>query len=174
MTPTEAEVRTVYAEARAFYEEVRPKLGAADFGYEVLYGPALVCPPVFFLGFQPGGRNGGGGGEYTRTNVEPPWPSRSEYGDPSVRYRLVERLRMAFPESFLARCTGANALFFRSPNVSEYGKVDQRTRDEIRARSTFMAQRLIRATAPSLIVALGFGTLDLFDRRWRTVMRGDR
>lgn len=178
--PTHAEVvsRNVYAEAEGLYGQLKSRLGPdADLHYEVLYGPPVDRPPIFFLAFQPGGGHSAisrAGADLPAPTVDPPWPLTSEYGDEkSYQYRFVQKLRKAFPIDLLAHCTGCNALFVRAPSVAQYnGSLSAELRGEISDGCRPLVLKLIRAMHPQLLVVLGFKTMALFDGKARVVLHG--
>jgi hypothetical protein len=98
--------RRICEEAGLFFAEIEQEdANVLTWGFEVLYGPPAFRCPVLLLGLQPGG------GE--RSRMDDLWPKECEYA--SAQWPLARRLQGVFGTSFLAQCTGTNAIFARAP-----------------------------------------------------------
>ncbi len=146
----EAICREIYAETRRLYADRVPPLSEADRGFRVLYGPPVVEAPILFLGFQPGGHE-------AEPEQHDGWPAVCDYT--VATWTLARRLREVFGADTLARCTGLNRIFFRSPSVAIWRKVKADLREELEAFSLARAERIAWALRPQRIVVIGLGTL---------------
>ena len=147
----------VLAQTHAFYLNHHTALG--NRGYEVLYGPPLRKPEIFFLGFQPGG--GHSTEEHQQASPTKTWPKKSYYG--TEQWRLAKVMQAMFGTALLERCTGANAIFFRAPSMRVYyleTPVELLAEIDLFCRKHLLA--IIEALEPKLIVAIGFSALAQF------------
>lgn len=158
MTDVEQVCCDATAATHDFYREHHAAL--RNRGYAVMYGPPLATPPVLLIGYQPGGRQISD--IHLDLAPEPsPWPEALEYATDT--YPLARRLQEVFGAALLRECTGVNALFFKSPDVVTYREeVPLILRREAARLCLPWVQRIVRATAPRLVVAIGLDTLKLF------------
>lgn len=148
---------SVIAETHAFYREHHEAL--CDRGYEVLYGPPMSKPDIFFFGFQPGGDHATKQHEQDVSSRS--WPEKCYYS--TENWRLAKVMQMMFGQNLLERSTGANAIFFRSPSMSTYySEVRVELLAEIDDFCRIRLHRIIDALQPKLIVAIGFSALNQF------------
>lgn len=147
----------IIAATHAFYRENHQALG--NRGYHVLYGPPIHKPPVLFIGFQPGGDQ--------RTNdhelLEPAqsWPPTSYYA--TEDWKLARTMQGMFGVEFLTRCTGTNALFFRSPSMSVfYSETPGPTLVKCDQFCQAQVQKMVEVLNPQTVVCIGFSTLRRF------------
>lgn len=156
MTPEQV-VRAVEVETQAYYRE-----NHADFqdrGYHIMYGPPLPRAPILFMGYQPGGDQRTN--DHRREQVGGRWPAVSFYA--TEDWTLARSMRAMFGADLLKRCTGLNAIFFRSPNIRVFEREVSlhRRRDATRFAVERVA-RVVAALQPKLVVAIGFKSLRLF------------
>ena len=97
----------VYAEATDFFGRLASPPAC---GFKVLYGPPLYQPPIFFIGYQPGGN---APEEYSDR-----WPPACQYA--TENWALAVKMRQLFGRELLERCCGVNAIFIRSPSMLDY------------------------------------------------------
>lgn len=162
MDQTEADAfcRSVYVAAKNFYEtEIKSYW---DQGFQILYGPPFIQPPILFVGYQPG--KGLKKPEEERAyGSEDRWPEVSEYV--TERWRLATNLQNMFGPDLLARCVGLNAVFIRANSIREYNAAVSR---ELRSRAAKFCidqvSQIVDAIRPKMIVAIGLETLSLFDK----------
>ena len=165
MTESDQAVRSIYDDVQTYNASIGGRLGHAQLGFEVLYGPPISHPPIFFVGYQPGGGKTACNGHDKRSLRDPPWPPKTEYGIQPPLYRLAERLQVAFRPLFLSGCTGLNAIFWRSPRESVFrGSVDKELRTEIESFSMRCVWKIIRIINPQMIVVLGNRAGEVFRR----------
>ena len=156
----ESTCRAVYAETAAFHAALLPRLASAARGYEILYGPPLLAPPILFIGTQPGGtrvsHHRAHGADLGGT-----WPDGCEYATAS--WPMAVHLRAMFGAPLLSRCTGTNAVFLRAPDTATWRReVPAPLRREIAAFCRARVERMVRAMRPQRIVAIGFDSLSAF------------
>jgi hypothetical protein len=121
-------------------------------GYKILYGPPMQSPEVLFIGNQPGGQvadaiAGELRGERSR------WPDIFEYA--SEPWRLATAARRVWQADILARSTGLNLCFFRSPSVGAWRALPS---EVIRRAETFSLERsrtIVDMLRPKAIVVIG-------------------
>lgn len=154
MNDPNGKIADIYARAKALHAQVKPGLGTADLGYEVLYGPPLPDAPILFVGFQPGGD------KWQPLPVT--WPTAMEYGNTHDPYPLASRLQLAFKPAFLNQCNAVNAIFLRAPSEERYRTIDAAIRSDFEKLSLQAVQDLIGCLRPRLVVTLGFNTMKLF------------
>ncbi len=70
----EAACRAIYQSTRSFIKGIAPRIGAANLGFKMLYGPPVVEPPILFIGYQPGGEK-----ESMIESEHQGWPEACEY-----------------------------------------------------------------------------------------------
>lgn len=165
--------RDIYRETQIFYNELKPHLGDGAQGFQILYGPPVFEPEIFFIGYQPG-RGCKTPDEERAYGSECRWPPKSEYV--TECWPLARRLREMFP-SFLEQCVGLNAIFVRADDIQSYKKnVTPEYRRKIAGFCLPRVIRIINAIQPKRIVTIGFDTLTLFMDGKRGVpgMRRDR
>jgi hypothetical protein len=165
MVDLESLCTDLYTDTRQFYPVVRAE--CEDLGYQILMGPPRAKPSLLFIGFQPGGSHKPGKNlksalQEREYGSEERWPPQSEYL--TETWRLATILRDMFGTTLLEDCVGMNAIFFRSPNVAEYSKVPRQTREAIADFCLPRVRKIAGAMEPKLIVAIGLGTLGLFDK----------
>lgn len=157
MTDEEAGCARVVEETHAFYAAHHAALG--DRGYHVMYGPPVARPPILFVGYQPGGRQTTG--DHERPAPAERWPAACLYA--TEPWRLAVAMRAMFGADLLARCTGLNAVFVRSPDVRTYkAEVALALRREIAAFCLPRVRAVVEALDPGLVVAIGFDALRAF------------
>ena len=148
--------RETLKETHEFYRDNYK--GLANHGYSIAYGPVYSRPPVLFLGYQPGGRHTTEQ-HLTLLPTETP-PSTSYYATDG--WPLASNMRTMWPHGLLARATGLNAIFFRSPSIDEFSTISRDTLRRAKNFSVPRASKLIEAIDPIVIVGIGFATLRLF------------
>jgi hypothetical protein len=148
----------IYAETKVFYWPIHDDCGQQ--GYQILLGPPLNEPPLLFLGYQPG-RGLKSPEEERSYGSEDRWPAQSEYVTES--WRLAQNLRGMFGAELLSRCVGLNAIFVRSPTMAAYGQINRQIRLAIAEFCLSRVEKIVRTMRPKLVVAVGLGTLRLFD-----------
>lgn len=167
MTEPVSVYRDVLEETHEFYRENHEGLG--NHGYLIMYGPIRTRPPVLFLGYQPGGDQTTGQHLCPKPDQKP--PTVSYYA--TERWKLASNMRAMWPQELLARSTGLNAVFFRSPSVGNFSAIERRIRRQAINFSTPRAEKLIEAIDPIMIVSIGFATLRLFGNT-RVVLANER
>ena len=151
--------KRIYSDTRLFYYAEAPKLGAEARGFKILYGPPVERPPVFFIGYQPGGKAPGPG---EQEQEQKRWPPTIQYVT-EEKWALAKNMRRIFGTAFLNQCAGANALFLRSPEVRHYSrKVSKELRCRIADFCIPRVSELVREMKPHLVVLNGLCTADLF------------
>jgi hypothetical protein len=150
--------QNIYRETQAFYAELAPDHG--NLGFQILYGPPVISPPILFIGYQPGG--GLADFEMELANgVQDGWPNVCEYA--TAQWRLAKYMQNMFGTETLKKCVGLNAIFIRSPTVERFRKtVGAKTRKMISDFCLPRAEQIIQAVQPQRIVSIGFETLSLF------------
>ena len=149
--------RRVIDETHAFYCEYHSELG--DRGYEVLYGPPIERAPVFFLGFQPGGQHTTQ--DHAHAVPSRYWPEKSYYA--TEEWKLARELQAMFGSKFLTRCTGANAMFFRSPSMADfYSEVPGNVLVKCDQFCQAKLREMLDCLQPLAIVCIGFATMRRF------------
>lgn len=150
-------VRQVELDTHLYYAEHH-----ADFcnrGYHVMYGPPIERAPILFIGYQPGGDHHTD--DHQRPATTGSWPQVAYYA--TAPWTLARHMRAMFGADLLSQCTGLNAIFFRSPNIAVYQAEVPLARR--RQAATFCLDRVQKMTSmlqPSLVVGIGFQTLQLF------------
>ena len=167
----ETVARAVYRETKEFYERIRPRLGDADFGYRILYGPPMLRPPAMFIGIRPGGR------EDDRAHLDEReiWPSQSDYA--LAGWQFATRLQRIFTTDFLHRCTGTNESFLRGPTETEYERLlvdSKRTVEEIREFCRPHVWQLVRAFEPAHVIFIGLAAFRRLTGRGVVVHRSQK
>ena len=171
----EEQLTRFYDEAKNLYERTSPRLGAAASGYEIMYGPPIMKPPMLLIGFQPGGDNSDVSQSPVGSNDGRPWPSISEYGDLNQKYRLAINMRKAFGQQFLAACTGLNVIFLRASGQGSYTKmVPLDVRREFEALGKRVSTTLVETLRPRLILFLGFKSMETFTSSKNVVLRSGK
>jgi hypothetical protein len=152
--------KRIYAETRAFYSHLEPRLGSAALGFKILYGPPLYRTAAVFIGYQPGG--GTPDMERERASgAHEGWPATCEYA--TAAWPLAAALRNIFGPEYLSRCVGLNAIFLRAPRVDVYeATIPPGLRSEIDAFCLPRARAIITALEPQRVIVIGFGTARLF------------
>lgn len=163
--------REIYQETNAFFRSLGPGLGeAAQRGTSILYGPPpSEPPPILFVGYQPGGTDGG---EMLLLGADP-WPPENQYiayGHSARKaddFALARELRRILPDEtypgVLASCLGVNAIFLRSPSKAAYeAEVPFAMRQQIERFCVERVRRLVTIIQPRHVVAIGLLTLELF------------
>lgn len=149
--------RDIYRETQAFYAEKVLELGSRAYGFRILYGPPIFNAPILFLGYQPGGNIkdaeiGVASGEQTG------WPPCCDYA--VANWRLAKRMQEVLSVPLLKRCTGLNAIFFRSPNIRTWKNIPSLLHKEVEEFSLTRARIIVETLRPQLIVVVGIGTFD--------------
>ena len=148
--------RTAYAETRELYDRLAPQMGGKDYGYEILYGPEVVTPSLFILGYQPGctcadkKRS-----EEDKRSASP--PSALAYA--GATWPLARALRSIWPADRMTGMMGGNINFFRAATVNEWTTIPLSVRRELQAHSLRTIQQLVEAYAPKRILVIGLDTL---------------
>lgn len=164
MNSAEQICRDVIAETHAFYLEHHEALG--NRGYEVLYGPPLLKPDIFFFGFQPGGDHSTQQHELQLSDKN--WPEQSYYA--TENWRLANVMQGMFGTDLLESTTGANAIFFRSPSMNAYySETPVELLTEIDRFCRIRLEKIIEALQPKLVVAIGFSALAQFGPSYRVL-----
>jgi hypothetical protein len=158
----------IYAETRAFYAAIAPRMGSAACGFKILYSPPFERPPLMLIGYQPGGDKDDDAHDQDE-RVRWIWPSSCYYAD--RQWPIAQRLRAIFGEATLERCVALNALFIRAPNTDVYQHtVDHEVRERISRFCLPRVERIIHASEPQRIVIIGFETLRLLGGGYRPVL----
>jgi hypothetical protein len=158
MEDIENDLRDIYKEAGAFFAQI-PRQN--DYGYKIFNSPPLHKAKVLFIGFQPGG--GKESFEYeTKRGAHLTWPLESEYA--TADWHLAVRMREMFqPALDLKNTVGLNAIFLRSPSVTDYYRdVTAKDRREVKEFCIMRVNKIIDLLEPQKIVAIGLDTLKLF------------
>ncbi len=148
----EATCRQIYAEVASFYQSKISNMGETARGYSILYGPPIRGAETLFVGFQPGD-------DRDDAVIQETWPASCLYA--TDKWRLAVRMRQIWSESYLRRCTGLNAIFFRAASVVQWRTLPRDLRNEMEAFSLTRTDALIQMLEPERIIVLG---LWLFDR----------
>ena len=160
----------IYREAAALYESVQDSLSENALGYEVLYGPPLLNPPVLFVGYQPGGGKPEPLPILSPSGDPPPWPAIFEYA--TREFALAKRLQLAFGREFLETCTGLNAIFLRSPSMDAYQQsVPPDVRAKFKALGVGATRDIIATLKPKIIVMISFSAMELFTQDGKAVLK---
>jgi hypothetical protein len=150
-------VRAIEAETHDYYR--RHHADFRDRGYHVMYGPPIRGAPILFAGYQPGGPQRTD--DHRRSAGAGAWPALPYYA--TEDWPLALRLQAMFGTELLRRCTGLNAVFFRSPKIATYAnEVSVARRRDAAIFSVERATRLIAALGPKLVVAIGLTSFRLF------------
>src|SRR5208337_1306434 len=151
--------RQLYTDTKYFYRKIS-KGRKDDPGFQILYGPPFFHAPVLFIGYQPG-KGCKTALEERAYGAEDRWPPKSEYA--TECWPLAKRLREMLGKEFIEKCVGTNAIFVRSNNIEDYRKkFDTGLRTDIKEFCLHCVEKMVNAIQPTLIVAIGFATLDLF------------
>jgi len=148
--------RTAYAETRELYDRLAPQMGGKDYGYEILYGPEVVTPSIFILGYQPGCT------EEDKTMSEEekrPMTPPSDLAYAKEVWPLARALRSIWPADRMTDMMGANINFFRAATVKEWTTIPLSVRRELQAHSLKTIKQLVEAYAPRRILVVGLDTL---------------
>lgn len=150
--------RTAYAETRELYDRLAPQMGGKDYGYQILYGPEVVTPSLFILGYQPGcDEEDKTMSEEEKRPAGP--PDILAYADPKEDWRLAKALLNIWPADRMTDMMGGNINFFRAVSVDEWKTIPLPVRRELQKHSLTTIQRLVRACAPKRILLIGLDTL---------------
>ena len=167
MNEPEQIVRQIEAETHQYYAAHH-----ADFhdrGYHVMYGPLVRDSPILFMGYQPGGDHRTD--DHLLAAKEGVRPDVSYYA--SEEWPLARNMRTMFGTELLRRCTGLNAIFFRSPKIATYShEVSPFRRRDAAAFCGERVKRTIAALSPKLVVAIGFESLRLFGPTQPALLNG--
>ncbi|MFZ0479791.1 MAG: hypothetical protein WAL71_11625 [Terriglobales bacterium] len=145
-----------------FYNRYFKKGSKKDPGFQILYGPPFFETPILFIGYQPG-KGCKTAKEERKYGSENRWPKKSEFA--TECWPLAVNLRNMFGGKLIENCVGTNAIFVRSNSISDYHKnLDKTLRKKIQEFCLCHIARMVKAIQPKLIVALGFATLELFDK----------
>ncbi|GBQ91104.1 hypothetical protein [Asaia krungthepensis] len=148
--------RTAYAETRELYDRLAPQMGGKDYGYEILYGPEVVTPSIFILGYQPGYRMKID--EMTEEAKRPAGPPTTlEYA--SATWPLARALRSIWSADRMNDMMGGNINFFRAVSVNEWTTIPLPVRRELQEHSLGTIQQLVEVYAPRRILVIGLDTL---------------
>lgn len=142
---------------REIYEEARSRFGNAELGFRVLYGPPVHRPPIFFIGFQPGGGANRADADQQAAEMEG-WPETFDYV--KADWLLARRAREVWGGNVLSRCCGANLVFLRAKSKADwkrYVSADLRRSCEQFGREKL--QLLIDAMQPETLIVIGTRTL---------------
>jgi hypothetical protein len=149
---------TIYVETRRFYNEILPRMGHADCGFKILYGPPTAEPPIMFIGYQPGGDK-----SHDFEGDHHQWPAVCEYA--TADWPLAKALREVFCPEFLRSCVGTNGIFFRAPSADDYRtELDLPLRNDIQRFCRRQVNALIAEMRPRQIVFIGLAAMALFVR----------
>jgi hypothetical protein len=143
--------RKIYKDAQTFFDRIpRPR----NYGFKILYAPPFYQPPILFIGYQPGGDDDDWEREAARGS-DKNWPAVCEYATES--WKLAKVMRHMFGRVFLESCVGVNAIFIRSPTVTDYNRAfDKKTRAQIKTFCLASVVHIVEAIVPQKIVAIGF------------------
>lgn len=157
--------KTTYDETRELYASVEAELGEAALGFRILYGPPIVRAPFLFLGYQPGGD------EIEDLQHHKTWPVESDYV--TKPWPLARQVREVWGSEMTARCTGLNAIFFRSPKVKIWKQLPPPLRLKLESFSLERSEAIVRALKPLHIVVIGTENFDLLTKgKGEVVLRG--
>ena len=151
-------IQELYTTVAAYYSKLQTRLGAWDHGFRILYGPVDNSSSTLIVGFQPGG---------DRSHHKPEEHLRAPLGNDYLEasWKLATELRQIFGMEFLAKSVGTNAVFFRSPNIAEWNKIDSRLRAEIGSFCRSKMQEMVETIKPTRIVVLGWDALEVLDAK---------
>lgn len=151
--------KRIYAETRAFYSHLEPRLGFAALGFKILYGPPCTEPLRSSSATSPAvgcptwGSSASGAHEA--------WPATCDYA--TAACRLAAALRNIFGPEYLSCCVGLNAIVLRAPRVDVYeATVSPGLRSEIGAFCLPRARAIITELEPQRVIVIGFGRARLF------------
>lgn len=118
-----------------------------------MVGPPIYRPDIFIVSLQ------GAGGDRT---VHTRWPEHQLYDNDTYHLgralrRLFENLR-AHP--LLAASTGAPLIFFQSPSVGEWNKLNRIWRRRLEQFSKEKLFKLISLSQPKLVITIGINVFD--------------
>jgi hypothetical protein len=165
--------RSIYEETARLYKASAPNVAGQDLGYRILYGPPVVRPEYMFIGFQPGGQ-----GDSVRVEQLRSWPPECEYAldRPSLKAagwaqpKLALNMQKVWGVPILKRSTGLNAIFFRSPKMEDWARIEKGLRTELEEFSRGRVRRIVGALRPKRLAVIGLGTFDwLTDRQGASV-----
>jgi hypothetical protein len=160
--------RRIYNQTKCFYGRI--STGREDVGFQILLGPPFKEAPILFLGYQPG-KGCKTPLEERAYGSEDRWPDVPEYV--TECWPLAKCMRRIFDANFLSRCVALNAIFVRSDSVSVYYRdFCARVRKEINQFCLPRVNEIVEAVHPKKIVAVGIGTLSLFDKRAYPCLKG--
>lgn len=163
-----AACRSIYDETRAIYQSRSADLGERALGYRILYGPPVPEPEYLFVGYQPGGK-----ADAVLEQQHRSWPEECEYALDRQALRAVGWTRPTYALNMqkiwgvcvLRRSTGLNAVFFRSPSMEQWSRVQAELRTELEKFSLTRLKRIIEVIRPKRIAVIGLGTFDWLTRR---------
>ena len=130
-----------------------------DRGYHIMYGPLNSRPPILFVGYQPGGNQRTADHCLGKPDSVPPKICYYATED----WPLASWMKQMWGKAYLERCTGLNAIFFRSPKIAVYEK--EVSRDVRQSAAEFClprVERMINAIEPRGVVFIGLQSLKLF------------
>jgi hypothetical protein len=157
-----AKLEEIYRKTVTFFPD-QIKFPGFDYrGFKILNSKPDYMPPIFFIGYQPGGGTGHWKREFDSKSYET-WPSTNGYVDGS--WPLARKIRWLF-EMFpkeLERSMGLNAIFIRAANATYYrNHLDRDLRACIEKFCLTRVGEIIEVISPKRIVVFGFETLSLF------------
>ena len=142
----------VYAATNDYYHQCEEALGKYALGFRILYGPPVVDAPFLFLGYQPGGRT------IDCATHHETWPEACDYA--TEDWPLAKQVRAIWEQEVVARCTGLNAIFFRSPSIADWNRIPKTLRIDLEIFSRKNAERIVRALRPECLIVIGLGTFN--------------
>lgn len=159
-----AKLEEIYKKTETFFNQIKDSLGRGfDYrGFKILNTKPAYMPPLFFIGYQPGG-SAEHWKEECRTKSYKTWPRTNGYAQES--WPLAAQVRWMF-EMFpkkLEQSVGLNAIFIRAANARCYRKsLDRNLRACIENFCLTRVGEIIEVINPKRIVVFGFETLSLF------------
>ena len=139
------------------YSETRARFGARPLGFRVLYGPPVYRPPVFFIGYQPGGGPKRKDAHLQEVQMQG-YPDEFDYA--SGKWLLARRAQDIWGTDLLQRCCGSNLIFPRAETKKNWrATTDAEFRLSAEAFGREKLQQLIDAMQPEKLVVIGTTTL---------------
>lgn len=124
-------------------------------GYAVFYSPVIKEPELLIVGFNPGGDSSSFDQQRARQV-----PEQHEYLNES--YAIAKKMRSMFESieelPVLERSVKTNLLFFRSPSIVHWNKIDSLSRSKLETYCASKVKEMAAVLRPKFILAEGIKT----------------